>query len=282
MNKASLFLALFFLLGVSEVLGGSPLLVPPRTTTVVPPRAIGPPNITIETPTETLIFKAASSYNAAWAPLDPSIALNIMNAHNQVRATIGVAMLTWSYQLEQSSWFWNRNCIPAHDPNLPLTVGENIISLTSDGVSDASLAVGGAEQWMSEIAAYTCESDTCKTGITGPYVCGNFVQAIWNTTTHIGCSIVNCNQNSPFTHIAGGGGDAWKQMNCRYYPPAYAGDRPLPAAYCPRINSLKRAGAIRGLPLISTGKGPLGSNVYFPTNPGKASLSTGAVAEFPK
>jgi hypothetical protein len=198
-------------------------------------------------------------------------------------------MLSWSYQLEQSSWFWNRNCVPAHDPNLPLDVGENIVSVTTHKFKSAAFAIGGSQQWLAEIGNYLCETDSCKVGQNGrEQVCGHFIQAIWDKATHVGCSIIpNCTDNSPFTEFLASQGvpksddDVWAQMVCRYYPPAYEGERAVPKSFCPII-AAHAANGFPAIPAIHDGKGPLGDVPGFANPEQSASTTLSAKRIIPK
>jgi len=271
--KTICFLLVCFLLVVSDVFAG---------TQKVNPAKGGLPIIRIETDTEILLYEAApSTYKLPWNPMDPADALQILNVHNQVRKDLGLNLLKWSYKLEQSAWFWNRNCVPVHDPNLPLNVGENIVSVTSSKVLPSDFIIGGTEQWLSEIATYVCDTDSCTTAPSGKSeVCGHFVQAIWNDTTHVGCALVKCSENSPFASLDGSPDNSWLQTVCRYYPPAYEGLRPVPKTACKTIAAHSKAGAFKGVPKISTGKGPMGPLPSADTV--AEQISTGAVRVIPK
>jgi hypothetical protein len=241
-----------------------------------------PPTIVIDTDTATLYYEAGpSTYQLPWKPLEPESSLQILNAFNQVRKALGLSLLRWSYRLEQSSWFWNRNCVPAHDPQEKV-FGENILSITSAEIPEKDFAIGGSQQWLSEISNYACETDTCVVGDNGKLKeCGHFVQAIWNASVFVGCSMIQCKENSPF-HKADGQPDmgSWTQMVCRFDPPAYEGDRPLPKTSCSKLNAHKAKGSFTEVPKISTGVGPLGRAPGYGSE--EASISTGAKRVVPK
>jgi pathogenesis-related protein 1 len=250
------------------------------------------PEILIDTAEATLVYIVGKdTYNLDWVPLHMASALQILNTHNTFRKLIGIPALRWSYQLEQSAWNWVRNCVPAHDPKLEFPFGENMASVTSDYITlddqvpanePGSLEVGASQQWISEISSYDCRRNECRSDGDKDEVCGNFIQAAWNGTTHIGCAVMRCNQNSPFAlQRKGPKRDYWNQITCRYFPPAWENERPFDQKKCAEIQNLSSKKKIDGLGNISTGYGPFGTNPGISLNSANA-VTTGAARLIPK
>jgi len=253
------------------------------------------PEIVIDKSEATLVYVVAKdTYNLPWVPMEPLSALQLLNTHNAFRKLLGIPALRWSYQLEQSAWNWVRNCVPAHDPNLEYPLGENMASLTSDvikigdetkNMKPGELEMGAGQQWLSEIFSYDCKKNDCRVNPTNnkEQVCGHFVQAAWNGTTHIGCAVMNCNSNSPFQDfVPQAKRDFWRQISCRYYPPAWVNERPFNQRFCGSIDALSKPGKIEGLEKISGGFGPLGRSPGVGDPNSIRSVSTGAARVIPK
>lgn len=105
-------------------------------------------------------------------------------AHNQVRASVGVAPLVWSPELSRYAQDWANqlaanNCQLAHRPNRPY--GESLF-WTSSGAT-AQYVV---DFWAAESANYDIETNSCNG------ICGHYTQIVWATTTHVGCGMAAC------------------------------------------------------------------------------------------
>jgi len=75
--------------------------------------------------------------------------------------------------------------------------------------------------------------------------------------------------------------DDWLQMNCRYYPPALAGDRAIPKTSCRLLDSKKVKAGFKEVPKISTGKGPMGPLPAYASGITQG-ITTGAFSVTPK
>lgn len=124
-----------------------------------------------------------------------AFAQSSLDAHNTVRAGVGVAPLQWDPALEVIAREWATGCSDAQPPaglidhnagrsdGHPTYVGENIF-----GSSGPSTAEGAATSWASEAADYDYNTNSCAPG----RVCGHYTQMVWAATTHLGCASAVC------------------------------------------------------------------------------------------
>jgi pathogenesis-related protein 1 len=117
------------------------------------------------------------------------------DAHNAVRAQVGVGPLVWDAQLAAIARAWVIQCVdtqaplglvdhnPGRSSGQPTYVGENIYG--SGGGASGTDAV---ELWASEQANYDYASNTCAAG----QVCGHYTQIVWRSTTKVGCALHTC------------------------------------------------------------------------------------------
>ena len=143
---------------------------------------------------------------------EPAALVGITDAHNALRADVGVAPLVWNEDLEALAAGFIADCAFEHSSSAERSdvagfayVGENLYwqrpsPPTGPAVSDA---------WGSELAAYDYDSNTCSD------VCGHYTQQVWAATTDIGCAIQAC------------AGDSEYIVACNYGPGGnYVGQRP--------------------------------------------------------
>lgn len=138
---------------------------------------------------------------ASWQP-DPDNAAGepddlagITAAHNQARAAVGVASLSWDDDLEAVARAWAQQCInveppstlidhnPGRSNDYPGYVGENI----AGGVAPPT-PEGAVQLWTAEQNNYDYESNTCAAGA----VCGHYTQVVWAASTRLGCARSTC------------------------------------------------------------------------------------------
>ena len=153
----------------------------------------------MRTPILTALVLAVFGCGGSSTPVDhgagepPGLA-GITNAHNQVRAAVGVGPLTWDPALAAIASAWVIQCVDAdanglvdHNANrsvgYPTYVGENIYGSTGDAT-----AQGAVDSWAAEKSAYTYATNTCATGA----VCGHYTQLVWAATTKVGCAKHDC------------------------------------------------------------------------------------------
>ena len=169
-------------------------------------------------------FSACSTVSG---PITPSFAgmQGMLESHNQVRAKHGLAPLSWSMPLANSSQDWsnhlaaNNSCRMQHRSHAGKDFeeyGENLFWASpkrwSDGVVEPQLVTAPevAKAWADEWADYDYARDSCTPG----KQCGHYTQMIWRDTTHVGCAMTLCPDL----------GQIWV---CSYNPPGnWRGQRP--------------------------------------------------------
>ena len=134
--------------------------------------------------------------------------VGMTDAHNEVRAAVGVPDLAWDEALAQVAQDWSdhlsadEDCSLIHSAN---QYGENLF--WSSGSVDAQRVV---DAWAGESVDYDYDSNSCTPG----EQCGHYTQIVWDSTERVGCALVACD----------GGGEVW---TCSYDPPGnYVGEQP--------------------------------------------------------
>jgi pathogenesis-related protein 1 len=145
---------------------------------------------------------AAPSSSAAPAPaLTAAEAQAVVDAHDAVRAQVGVGPLTWDANLAKAAQQYvqtlTASCTIAHS-NLPY--GENLAAWTGAGPPAKAVTL-----WAQEKASYG--------GGGGPYAgssdgAGHYTQVVWRATTRVGCGRVTCTRQ----------GMQWTLVACEYDP----------------------------------------------------------------
>jgi pathogenesis-related protein 1 len=135
----------------------------------------------------------------------PSLAREMLAAHNAVRARVGMAPLSWSARLAARSQDWADNLLArrqfVHRTNS--TYGENLFEIIGATTSSAQVV----KAWAEESRNYDYKSNRCRG------VCGHFTQMVWGDTKEVGCAVAR-----------GGGREVWV---CGYDPPGnWVGRRP--------------------------------------------------------
>ena len=145
----------------------------------------------------------------------------MLEAHNKVRAKHNVPPLTWSKKLEDYSMQWAKQlsrgnkCEMYHRPNTT-PFGENLYRSTAIVWTDGKREINPVtikdvvKAWTDEEKWYNYKRNSCKPGVE----CGHYTQAVWKTTTEVGCAMQVC-------------GDKSQTWVCSYNPPGnYVGLRP--------------------------------------------------------
>lgn len=135
----------------------------------------------------------------------PSLARDMLGAHNAVRAHLGLAPLSWSDRLASLSQNWAgvllRRGKLSHRPNSEY--GENLFEISGAAATPSQVV----NAWAGESRDYDYKSNQCRG------VCGHYTQIVWSRTTHVGCGVAR-----------GGGREFWV---CEYDPPGnFVGQRP--------------------------------------------------------
>ncbi|GLT72515.1 hypothetical protein SLA2020_444420 [Shorea laevis] len=129
-----------------------------------------------------------------------------LKAHNDARAAVGVAALTWDDKVAA----YAQNYANKHigDCNLVHSggpYGENLAASTGDLSGTAAVKL-----WVDEKADYNYNSNSCAAG----KVCGHYTQVVWRNSVRLGCAKVRCNNGGTF-------------IGCNYDPPGnFNGQRP--------------------------------------------------------
>jgi pathogenesis-related protein 1 len=125
---------------------------------------------------------------------EPPALAGITEAHNRVRARVGVAPLRWSPALAETARRWANSCVDTQAPRGMLDhspdgvpssvpVGENIYATTGPA-ADPLVAV---KVWADEVVHYDLTRNTCSGGM-----CGHYTQLVWSTTQEVGCGVGSC------------------------------------------------------------------------------------------
>src|SRR5260221_9308707 len=144
---------------------------------------------------------------------EPGILKGITRAHNEVRATVGVAGLTWDPTIAEAASTYAAKCVFQHSGTPGL--GENLSAYAPPGGHASSAPVN---DWAAERANYNYANNTCAAN----QVCGHYTQVVWKSSLRLGCAVQSCSTNSPFM-----GFPNWEFWVCNYAPPGnFVGQRP--------------------------------------------------------
>ncbi|HVC62001.1 MAG TPA: CAP domain-containing protein [Acetobacteraceae bacterium] len=110
-----------------------------------------------------------------------SLAQEMLEAHNAVRAQVGDPPLAWSPRLAAVAQDWANHSIAtgifAHRPDN--RYGENLYAITGGAASPVQVVAA----WAAEARGYDLRGNTC----TG--VCGHYTQLVWRATRSVGCGV---------------------------------------------------------------------------------------------
>ena len=121
----------------------------------------------------------------------------ILQAHNAVRAQIGIPPLIWSSQLANFAQEWANHLAAtgnfSHRPGN--RYGENLYMISGRSVSPSDVV----RAWVAEARGYDLQTNTCNG------VCGHYTQVVWRQTRAIGCAVASygyrqvwvCNYDPP-------------------------------------------------------------------------------------
>ena len=121
----------------------------------------------------------------------------MLEAHNAIRARVGVPPLVWSDQLAEVAQDWANHLIAtgglSHRPNN--RYGENIYTISGGTATPFEVV----DLWAKEARGYDIRSNTCSG------VCGHYTQIVWSKTRAVGCAVADaprreiwvCNYDPP-------------------------------------------------------------------------------------
>lgn len=155
----------------------------------------------------------AGTGNAQWrhsgvgrpATAPPSLAREMLAAHNAVRARAGTPPLAWSDRLAARSQDWADMLLARRQfiHRSHSAYGENLFEITGAAASPAQVV----KEWAAESRNYDYKSNGCSG------VCGHYTQIVWGDTKEVGCAVAR-----------GGKREVWV---CNYDPPGnWLGRRP--------------------------------------------------------
>tara|TARA_R110002124_G_C8974716_1_gene515859 strand:- start:59 stop:964 length:906 start_codon:yes stop_codon:yes gene_type:complete len=127
-----------------------------------------------------------------------------LDAHNQLRAEVGVPPLQWSIDLAFQAQLWADKLIKKNDGDFVLLhsgyPGENIVGGWVEGVPPGQ---GIINAWgTNEKPNFNPATRKCYEG----KICGHYTQVVWRATTKVGCGI-GINANGKYVLV------------CNYDPP---------------------------------------------------------------
>ena len=111
---------------------------------------------------------------------DSATARELLAAHNQERARVGVAPLAWSNDLAAIAQHWAEALIKSGAFVHSGRYGENLYDITGGGSWPARVV--GA--WSAEADNYDPAENRCVRGM-----CGHYTQVVWSRTRFVGCGM---------------------------------------------------------------------------------------------
>jgi pathogenesis-related protein 1 len=153
--------------------------------------------ITVILVTAAILTVQSSMLQVSHAQLDATSQNTILTMHNQERAAVGVAPLTWSTELANNAQNWARNIASlglgpgAPAPHAPWDQrngqGENLAWGTKGAFPVATFVQG----WASEKSNYVPGTPIEQTLGSPNGVYGHYTQMVWSSTTQIGCGLAS-------------------------------------------------------------------------------------------
>lgn len=131
--------------------------------------------------------------------LNPAEQQQMLAAHNNWRAEVGVGPLSWAPDLAEASLSWagflatGNACSMQHSRDRG-NVGENLYwasaLMWSNGRRDVQAVTPEAVvgSWGDEVADYDIQTNACRAG----RMCGHYTQVVWRNTREVGCAAQIC------------------------------------------------------------------------------------------
>lgn len=105
----------------------------------------------------------------------------MLNAHNQWRAKVGVPPLRWSNELANYAQDWANQlaAIGQLQHRQEHKYGENLFMIRGSQSSPTEVV----NDWGSEVKDYDYNSNSCRR------ICGHYTQIVWKETMEVGCGV---------------------------------------------------------------------------------------------
>ncbi len=129
----------------------------------------------------------------------PTLAHQMLTAHNAVRQKTGVPPLKWSDKLAAQAEDWAKTLAASGASRMQGIPGQNIAYTTPPGRANGADIVAA---WAAEVTNYDHEKNSC---IDTNLRCHHFTQVVWSNTKLVGCAVAHDAQR-----------DIWV---CDYDPP---------------------------------------------------------------
>ncbi|XP_022973950.1 pathogenesis-related protein 1B-like [Cucurbita maxima] len=113
-----------------------------------------------------------------------------VDAHNVVRAQVGVEPIQWDEELANYAMQYadkrSSDCLLLHSYG---PYGENLAMSTGE-----MFGIEGVQMWVDEEQFYDYDSNTCV----DDEMCGHYTQVVWRNSMRVGCAKVSCNNRGVF------------------------------------------------------------------------------------
>jgi hypothetical protein len=137
------------------------------------------------------VYAATSATSATAAISTQADQAEILEAHNDARAAVGMAPLQWSPSLEDSAQQWAEQ-LAATGSFEHSGPGENLWMGTTGAFSDSDKV----RSWAAEKEYFLPDQaypDVSSTGDPGDV--GHYTQMVWHDTTTVGCGLASDGEN---------------------------------------------------------------------------------------
>jgi len=135
--------------------------------------------------------------------LDAAEAKSMVDAHNAVRAQVGVGPLAWDAALGDFAQRYvgtlAKSCDLQHSKDSGF--GENLAAWSGNSPPARAITL-----WAEEKASYRSAGGPFRNA---DMAAGHYTQVVWRATTHVGCGRTHCSK----------GGVDWTLVSCNYSPP---------------------------------------------------------------
>ncbi len=131
-----------------------------------------------------VLLVCLSTWAAAGHAASP-LARDLVAAHNQVRAGVGVAPLRWSNELGELAQQWADALIRsgALHPRGDHRFGENLFEVSGRTATPYEVV----SAWAGEARNYDYKANACSAR------CGHYKQLVWRDTQSVGCGVARDN-----------------------------------------------------------------------------------------